>query len=124
MGYKETSGLTKGAVVDERKKQIVDDLTKKYGDVTVGIHGQELPKFSAESTTKEWWKFTKGFSASPVVTSAIELKETNKYWARNDEFKLADVRELHPPADPFKTTYDKKFVKDEVASKIQTINHW
>lgn len=33
-------------------------MTQKFGNVTVGIHGQELPKFSADTTTKEFWKFS------------------------------------------------------------------
>ena len=59
LGYKETPGKTKADIVNERKQQVIDNLTKKYGNVTVGIHGQELPKFnnSAEREQREWWKY-------------------------------------------------------------------
>ena len=75
LGYKEVMGKTKGQVEDERKKDIIDNLTSKYGDVTVGIHGQELPKFSGDGKTKEWWKFQETFNEEPEWTSAVELKE-------------------------------------------------
>lgn len=38
--------------------------------------------------------------------------------------KLADVKSDIGPIDPFKCTYTKKFVKDDVTAKVQTQNHW
>lgn len=40
------------------------------------------------------------------------MKETNRFWAKNDEFKISDVKESCPSPDPFKTTYTKKESKD------------
>ena len=54
------------------------------------------------------------------MQSALELKETQKYWAKNDELRLADVKSELGPIDPFKSTYTKKQLKDEVADKVQT----
>jgi hypothetical protein len=31
------------------------------------------------------------------------LKENNKWWAKNDDIKLADRKHDEPPKDPFKT---------------------
>jgi len=45
LGYKETPGLTYSKIQEERKNQMVQNMTQKFGNVTVGIHGQELPKF-------------------------------------------------------------------------------
>lgn len=39
IGYKEGQGKTKQTIDDQRKKETIDNLTKKYGNVTVGIHG-------------------------------------------------------------------------------------
>jgi hypothetical protein len=39
LGYKDTQGKTKKDVDDARKSQIIENLTAKYGNVTVGIHG-------------------------------------------------------------------------------------
>ena len=51
LGHKEISGLTKGKIHEERKKQMIENMTQKFGSVTVGIHGQELPKYNGHSTT-------------------------------------------------------------------------
>jgi hypothetical protein len=52
------------------------------------------------------------------------MKENAKFWAKNDDIRLADVQHSHAPIDPFKTQFEAKKVKDDVASKIHTINHW
>jgi len=54
LGHREEEGRTKGKAAQERKDGDIDHLTKTYGNVTVGIHGQELPKFEKEG--QEWWK--------------------------------------------------------------------
>jgi hypothetical protein len=46
------SGRIKGHIDKERKDADVDNLTKKYGTVTIGIHGQELPKYNEEENSK------------------------------------------------------------------------
>lgn len=38
--------------------------------------------------------------------------------------RLADTKPEHAPQDPFKTEFNKKQIKDNVASKIHTISHW
>jgi hypothetical protein len=49
------TGRTKAHIDQERSKIVIDNLTAKYGQVTIGIHGQELPKFVEDSTSKQWW---------------------------------------------------------------------
>lgn len=39
LGYKEIDGKTKKQIEEERKKQMIDNMTQKFGNVTVGIHG-------------------------------------------------------------------------------------
>jgi hypothetical protein len=48
-------------------------------------------------------------SNTPGCSSAIELKELSKFWAKNDEMKLYDTQGDHSkaPVDPFKTVYSK-----------------
>ena len=103
---------------------MIENMTQKFGNVTVGIHGQELPKFSQDSNTKEFWKFSQTFNDAPNWQSSVEMKENSKYWAKNDDIRLADVQHSNAPADPFKTQYEPKKQKNEVVSKIHTINHW
>jgi hypothetical protein len=69
------TGRIKGHIDKERKDADVDNLTKKYGTVTIGIHGQELPKYNEEADSKEWWKNNKGFVENPEFgQSRIMLK--------------------------------------------------
>lgn len=35
---------------------MVADNTAKFGNVTIGIHGGELPKFAGDQGSKEWWR--------------------------------------------------------------------
>jgi hypothetical protein len=39
LGYKATEGKTRKDIDEARKKATIDNLTQKYGNVTVGIHG-------------------------------------------------------------------------------------
>jgi hypothetical protein len=54
--------LTKAHIQDRRKNETIVNLTAKYGNVTVGIHGQELPKYSGEMSTREWWRHKANFN--------------------------------------------------------------
>jgi len=36
---------------------MIEDMTKKFGTVTVGVHGMELPKFASAEEAKAWWKY-------------------------------------------------------------------
>lgn len=38
--------LTMTDVNHQRKKEMVNDMLKKFGNQTIGIHGQELPKYT------------------------------------------------------------------------------
>jgi soluble P-type ATPase len=54
---------TKAHIDKELKDIVIENLTKKYGQVTIGIHGQELPKYT--EGTKEWWMNNLGFKENP-----------------------------------------------------------
>jgi hypothetical protein len=99
-------------------------MTSKFGSVTVGIHGQELPKFQHDDTVKEWWKQKPNYNEEPTYQSAVELKENNKFWAKNDEIKFQDVRADYITSDVFKVHEEKRAFKDVVADKVTTMNHW
>ena len=87
------TGKVKGHIDAARKEADVDNLTKKYGTVTIGIHGQELPKFNDENESKTWWKNNKGYTEAPDWgQSQAWIKQTHKYWAKPDEMRLADFK--------------------------------
>eukprot|EP00350_Pseudokeronopsis_sp_OXSARD2_P011702 CAMPEP_0170545864 /NCGR_PEP_ID=MMETSP0211-20121228/4225_1 /TAXON_ID=311385 /ORGANISM="Pseudokeronopsis sp., Strain OXSARD2" /LENGTH=79 /DNA_ID=CAMNT_0010850005 /DNA_START=1124 /DNA_END=1362 /DNA_ORIENTATION=+ len=56
--------------------------------------------------------------------SSLEMKEHNKWWAKNDDVRIADVKEEWAPIDPFKSTYVEKKRNDMVQDKLQNMNHW
>ena len=35
---------------------MVEEMTNKFGKITIGIHGQDIPKFNENPEVKEWWK--------------------------------------------------------------------
>ena len=41
--YKETEGKTKKQIEAERRKNMHQSNMKKFGKVTIGVHGKELP---------------------------------------------------------------------------------
>ena len=102
LGFKDQAGKTKGDISKKRKQEVIDNLTSKYGNQTIGIHGAELPQFKGSRTTQEWWKHTKSYNAVPNITSALNLKELQKL-GKIDNLKLNDVEPQPFGPDPFKT---------------------
>lgn len=121
------TGRTKAHINKELKDQTIENLTKKYGTVTIGIHGQELPKFNEDVTSKEWWKNNKGYTEEPDYgQSRTILKESHKYWAKNDMMRLADVNADNEaaPVDPFKQEHVPQKYKFDITPHVHTITHW
>jgi hypothetical protein len=52
MQAEKKESLTMEQVVKRRKNELVKDMLSKFGNVTVGIHGQELPKFAENDDSK------------------------------------------------------------------------
>lgn len=55
---------------------MVADNTAKFGNVTIGIHGGELPKFAGELGSKEWWRLQHAKKEDPPIQSRLLLKQT------------------------------------------------
>lgn len=56
----------------QRKAEMVIENNAKFGNVTIGIHGGELPKFSDNAKksgqSAEWWKIQRGLNkADPKI---------------------------------------------------------
>lgn len=50
------SKMTRQQLDQRRRAEMVADNTAKFGNVTIGIHGGELPKFAGDYGSKEWWR--------------------------------------------------------------------
>ena len=77
-------------IKDKRRGEMILENVNKFGEQTIGIHGQELPKFSQFDNSKEWWRYAISGKEPPKVQSRVLLKQNQKYWATNDDMLLAD----------------------------------
>lgn len=41
---------------ERRVHEMIDDMTQKFGEQVLGVHGQELPKFADNKTSEQYWK--------------------------------------------------------------------
>ena len=103
---------------------MIDYNMKTFGNVAIGIHGKELPKFSQTQNMKEYWKLAQTYKDNPTVTSRLELRQTHKYWAKPDEMLLSNVREEAAPVDPFQVTHCPKEAKRDVCQKVNELNNF
>ncbi len=121
MQQKAAPSKTKTDVAARRRQEMIAENTAKFGEQTIGIHGQELPQYSAAPESKAWWThFPRG---DPQVQSQLLLKQSHKYWAPNDEMLLADGTHTSGPEDPFKQNRVQKPRPCEVPDKVTRINH-
>lgn len=111
-------------IVETRKNQMIDYNMKTFGNVSIGIHGKELPKYSSTANLKEYWKLGNKYKENPGYSSRIELEQTQKIWAKPDKLLISDGIEGSGPQDPFKEKYFPKSTKNEIAEKINKINHF
>lgn len=121
------TGRTKAIIDKERKDVVIENLTKKYGTVTIGIHGQELPKYSEDYHQKEWWRNNKGYNENPEWGQSLtQLRQNRQYWAKNDEMKIADTNaDINAaPIDPFKVEHHTQHFKNDIAPHVHKITHW
>jgi len=103
-------------VEHRRRKELIKDMLSKFGNVTVGIHGQELPKFAETEESKYWWKMA-NMKGTPSVNSRLKLKQNIKYWSKDDAVLLSDVNSEPAPIDDFKREHYPKQKKIDIPEK-------
>ena len=54
---------------------MIDDMTEKFGNQPLGVHGAELPKFAGHPTDQYYWTKTKGYNESPSNQSLNHLRQ-------------------------------------------------
>lgn len=113
--YKENDRKTYTAVAEKRKKEMDESSTKLFGNIAIGIHIKELPKF-LNSENKQYWTIKSGYNPHVKIQSQRELVASAKYWAKPDALFLNDFK-----AHPSKTAasiYIPKSTKNSVVEKI------
>ena len=92
--------MTKEIIVNKRKQEMLENNMRVFGNVSIGIHGKELPKY--HKSINEWWHTKSGFNPKPKENSLLRLKQSKKYWAKEDNILLSDVVNTEPEIDDFK----------------------
>jgi hypothetical protein len=61
--------MTRRLLLQNRKEDFKNEVLEKFGKITVGVHGKELPKYTApganKENKKEWWKYQNSYLESP-----------------------------------------------------------
>jgi hypothetical protein len=111
---------TKHLIEEIRKKEMLENNMKVFGNDTIGIHGKELPKY--QHTMKEWWMNKRGFNSSPNETSYLRFKQNMKYWVKNEDHVLKDITGEPAGPDDFKNLHIPKTRKNQIATSPNKIN--
>ena len=61
----ETVSFNKRALKEGRVKEMIEDMTQKFGNQVLGVHGAELPKFAGNSKDQFYWTLQKSFNRNP-----------------------------------------------------------
>ena len=102
---------------------MINENVNKFGEQTIGIHGQELPKYFENADSKTWWNYSRIGKEAPKVQSRVLLKQNQKYWATNDEMLLADKSHAEGPMDVFKLEHIPKAGEKLVPDKPSNLCH-
>ena len=124
--YNEKEGLTYSKIKEKQRKLINEYNTKHFSNETLGVHGQELPKFSENN--KEFWKLNDGYCENPHYKSQCEYLESIKYYKPpGEDLLLNEHRDEDPKwVDPFKKVHVleaiRKKKEENFSNKIHNIN--
>ena len=67
-------GLTYKQISDARRKEELQHNMNTFGNVAIGIHGKELPKFSEHDDVKKYWEKRDCWKENVSEHSAVRLK--------------------------------------------------
>lgn len=114
------SRKTQDLIKEKRREELLEHNMKVFGNVAIGIHGRELPKY--HQSMAEWWTNKGGFNSKPNQNSLLRLKQSKKYWAKPDKILLADSVVNEPEPDDFKRVFMKQARKVDIASDPNKFN--
>ena len=120
--HKYETGKTYKDVKEKMKQETIRHNTIVFASDTIGVHGKELPKFAESPNATEYWKLrTEFYNPAPENNSRLVVKQNMKYWAKPDEFKLADAQTTLPSPDVFKSTHVPKESKEPDLKKVNEV---
>ena len=120
--YRKEDGFTYTKLKEQRRLKQNEYNLKTFADHPKGVHGHELPKFSANENTKEFWKFQDGYVENPKHKSQFEYLQEIKYWKKPEELLLSEHREYEP--EKVKRNFTMPNKKDEIMPNVNKINFY
>ena len=120
--YHKEDGFTYTKLKEQRRLKQNEYNLKTFADHPKGVHGHELPKFSANENTKEFWKFQDGYVENPKHKSQFEYLQEIKYWKKPEELLLSEHREYEP--EKIKRNFTMPNKKDNIMPNVNKINFY
>ena len=120
--YHKEDGFTYTKLKEQRRLKQNEYNLKTFADHPKGVHGHELPKFSANENTKEFWKFQDGYVENPKHKSQFEYLQEIKYWKKPEELLLSEHREYEP--EKIKRNFTMPNKKDKIMPNVNKINFY
>jgi len=104
------------------KRKDGEHNVKTFGNVVIGIHEKELPKFAENPNLREYWKYREDhYNENPRYESLQKYKQSIKHWAKPEELLLADTKDKLPPPDPLKLFVQLPNKKTECPLKVNDV---
>ena len=121
--FHKEEGFTYTKLKEQRRLKQNEYNLKTFADHPKGVHGHELPKFSANENTKEFWKLQDGYVENPKHKSQFEYLQEIKYWKKPEELLLSEHREYVEPK-PIKKSFTSHSRKEDLTPNINKINFY
>jgi len=121
--YHKEDGFTYTKLKEQRRLKQNEYNLKTFADHPKGVHGHELPKFSANENTKEFWKFQDGYDENPKHKSQFEYLQEIKYWKKPEELLLSEHRDYDEP-EKIKRNFTLPNKKDKIMPNVNKINFY
>ena len=122
--FQSEEGFTLTKLKEQRRLELNKYNLKTFAHRPRGVHGHELPKFSANENTKEFWKLREGYVENPKHKSQLEYLQEIKYWKKPEELLLSEHRDyIEPKREKRVFTLPNK-VKDDITPNINHINFY
>jgi hypothetical protein len=117
--YNPVQGKVLGDITQKRRKEMVEEMVSKFGEQVIGIHGQELPKYSETEASKKYWEQGQ---PSPKIQCLHRLKQERKWWAPPEEMYLNTCQSTSASPDHFKLNRIPKPKEKEVPEKVTSMS--
>jgi len=122
--FQSEDGFTLSKLKEQRRLKLNEYNLKTFSEHPKGVHGQELPKFSANENTKEFWKLREGYVENPKHKSQWEYLQEIKYWKKPEELLLNEHRDYIEPKGQKRAVTLPNKRKEEITPSVNHINFY